>query len=185
MKYYNIIGGVNGVGKSSLAGVLYSRIDDMGEIIDPDDIARKQNCGNIEAGRIAKLLINEYIDDGISFTQETTLSSVSILKTIRLAKENNYRIRLFYVGVGSMEESLLRIENRVRKGGHNIPVHDVERRYSKRFDDVKKVLKYCNEAYFYDNENGFVEVGDYRHGKFYVDELYLPDWYVELIEHCR
>jgi predicted ABC-type ATPase len=35
LKQYTIIGGVNGVGKSSLSGVLRHQLPDMGLIIDP------------------------------------------------------------------------------------------------------------------------------------------------------
>ena len=47
MKYYTIIGGVNGVGKSSLTGVLKKQRTDMGMIIDTDmrpDKRRKRSC---------------------------------------------------------------------------------------------------------------------------------------------
>jgi len=38
MKIYTIIGGVNGVGKSSFTGVLKSRTTDLGVIVDVDKI---------------------------------------------------------------------------------------------------------------------------------------------------
>ena len=38
MKIYTIIGGVNGVGKSSLTGVLSAKSNDLGVIIDTDKI---------------------------------------------------------------------------------------------------------------------------------------------------
>lgn len=42
MKSYTMIGGVNGVGKSSLSGVLCRQLTDMGNIIDPDNIAAQE-----------------------------------------------------------------------------------------------------------------------------------------------
>ena len=42
MKIYTIIGGVNGVGKSSLTGVLASESNDLGVIIDTDKITALQ-----------------------------------------------------------------------------------------------------------------------------------------------
>lgn len=41
MRTYTIIGGVNGVGKSSFTGVLKERCTDLGTIIDVDKIDRK------------------------------------------------------------------------------------------------------------------------------------------------
>ena len=79
-----------------------------------------------------------------------------------------------------MEESLGRIRNRVAKGGHNIPREDVERRFSTRFEDVLRVLPYCDEARFFDNDNGFVEVAEYRNGELFPRVANPPRWLREL-----
>ncbi|MDR1689048.1 MAG: zeta toxin family protein [Clostridiales bacterium] len=179
MKIYTIIAGVNGVGKSSLSGVLKSTRADLGCIIDPDRIAA-QNSNNALAGKIAVKKIRQLLSDGVSFTQETTLSGGFIKKTVKAAHENGYFIRLFYIGLNSSEESVKRIKNRVQKGGHNIPSSDVLRRFSKRFADLKAVLVYCQEGYFYDNENGFLQVGEYRNGEFIPTTTEIPEWYNEL-----
>lgn len=172
MKIYTIIGGVNGVGKSSLTGVLVRKTDDLGIIIDTNKI-------NAEFGGDR---IDDCLEKGLSFTQETTLSGVRTLKTIRRAIGLDYHVRLYYVGVSSCEESLIRISNRVRKGGHDIPAEDVQRRYDKRFDDLAAVLPYCSEAEFWDNENGFVKVGEYKNGQLTVYSDSPPDWIKQLAE---
>ena len=69
------------------------------------------------------------------------------------------------MGLDTVQESLQRIENRVRRGGHNIPHDDVTRRFEGRWEAVAKVLPYCDEAEFYDNNNGFVMVAVYRNGE--------------------
>ena len=159
MKIYTIVGGVNGVGKSSFTGALKGRTTDLGVIIDIDKITA-------DLGSSAALKkINECISKGISFTQETTLSGYKTEATAKDVKALGYRVRLFYVGLDTVEESLQRIENRVRRGGHNIPHDDVTRRFDGRWDAVAKVLPYCDEAQFYDNNNGFVMVAVYRNGE--------------------
>lgn len=168
MKTYTVIGGVNGVGKSSLTGVLKNLRYDMGMIIDCE--TRK------DADRTAE----NCLENGVDFTQETTLSGKKTFKTIIKAKEKDYYIRLFYVAVSSAEESLTRIGNRVKKGGHDIPSEDVKRRFSKRYDDLLAILPYCNEVHFYDNENGFEEVGEYRNGTLSVTAEEPPKWLIEL-----
>ena len=149
MKIYTIIGGVNGVGKSSLSGVLSAENTDLGIIIDTDKLTAELGGDRIKGGKLAIEKIEDCLFKGVNFTQETTLSGVRTLKTIRKARELNYFIRLYYVGVSSSGESIRRIKNRVEKGGHNIPSADVERRYNKRFEDLAKVLPYCDEAVFF------------------------------------
>ena len=121
----------------------------------------------------------------ICFTQETTLSGRKTLDTIKRAIAKDYYIRLYYVGLDTMEESLLRIENRVKKGGHNISTDTVANRFSKRFDDLIAVLSYCNKATFYDNNNGFVTVAKYKNGELHTIGQYSPDWLKELIEKLK
>ncbi len=180
MKIYTIIGGVNGVGKSSLSGVLSAENSDLGIIIDTDKITAENGGDRIKGGKIAIERINNCLEKGINFTQETTLSGVRTLKTIQKARELNYFIRLYYVGISSSDESISRIANRVSKGGHNIPPEDVKRRYAKRFDDLIKILPYCNEAVFFDNENGFIEKAEYRNGTLITKGEKIPEWIKEL-----
>lgn len=182
MKIYTIIGGVNGVGKSSLSGVLSAENSDLGIIIDTDKITAENGGDRIKGGKIAIERINNCLEKGINFTQETTLSGVRTLKTIQKARELNYFIRLYYVGISSSAESISRIANRVLKGGHNIPPEDVKRRYAKRFDDLIKILPYCNEAVFFDNENGFIEKAEYRNGTLITKGGNIPEWIKELGE---
>jgi len=147
MKIYTIIAGVDGVGKSSLFGILSREVKNLGR------------------------------------TFITTLSGHRILNTVKRAMEKGYYIRLYYVGLNTVEESLVRIENRVKKGGHNIPDADVKRRFNKRFEDLTTILQYCNEATFYDNENGFVAVAEYKNGEILQIGNLKPEWLNELLEY--
>lgn len=182
MKIYTIVAGVNGCGKSSLTGVLRTEIDNLGKIIDVDKITTACGGNVIEGGKKAISIIDECLEKEICFTQETTLSGKKTLDTIKRAIEKNYYIRLYYVGLDTIQESLIRIENRVKKGGHNIDTDAVEKRFNKRFDDLLLVLPYCNEATFYDNDNGFVTVAKYKNGELQPTGSKQPKWLVELIE---
>ena len=69
--------------------------------------------------------INECIEKGVSFTQETTLSGRRTEATAREVVEKGYRVRLYYIGLDSAAESVSRIANRVKRGGHDIPTQGV------------------------------------------------------------
>ena len=158
MKRFTLLGGVNGVGKTSLTGVL-ARVDSsLGVIVNADELIKIHNS-KLEGGKAALGIISHCLEKELDFSQETTLAGNRVLRTIQAAKNKGYHIRLFYVALGSAEESLRRIENRVRKGGHDIPEKDVRRRFNNRFEDLAKVLPYCDEVHFFDNENGFVFAG--------------------------
>ena len=183
MKTYTIVAGVNGAGKSSLTGVLRTEMTNLGKIVDVDKMIVKCGGNVIEGGKKSIELIDACLEKEICFTQETTLSGHRILNTVKKAIEKGYYIRLYYVGLNSVEESLVRIENRVKKGGHNIPDSDVIRRFNKRFEDLVAILQYCDEATFYDNENGFVAVAEYKNGEILQIGNLQPQWLKELMEH--
>ncbi|MBQ6928651.1 MAG: hypothetical protein IJQ36_10130 [Oscillospiraceae bacterium] len=180
MKVYTIIGGVNGTGKSSLTGVLKAQRSDLGQIIDVDRITAENGGSAILGGKIALARIAECLDRGLSFTQETTLAGRKTELTAKDARERGYSVRLYYIGLDSAEECLARIENRVRHGGHDIREEDVLRRFAGRWEAVAKVLLYCDEAYFFDNYNGFAEAAEYLNGELTVKGSRPPAWVLEL-----
>ena len=182
MKYYTIIGGVNGTGKSSLTGVLRTQLKDLGQIIDVDKITAQNGLTPLEGGKEALRRIEQCLKKGVCFTQETTLSGFKTERTAAEARELGYSIRLFYVGLDSPEECLIRIENRVKHGGHNIREQDVNRRFAGRWEALKAILPYCNEVHLFDNYNGFVEVAEYRNGELLLKGDNRPDWVLELKE---
>lgn len=176
MNSYVLIAGVNGTGKTSLRGVLEGQGVLFGHIIDADAIAKQNNYDNIKAGKMAISEINYCLENNLSFTQETTLSGHRTERTIRQARKQGYMVTMYYVGLNSKEESLSRIANRVRKGGHSIPKDDVIRRFNKRTDSLKEILPLCDKVIFYDNENGFVKVAEITNNKFSYTNGYRPQW---------
>ena len=53
------------------------------------------------------------------------------------------------------------------------------KRFSKRFEDL------CNEAAFYDNDNGFVTVAKYKNGELRPIGYKSPKWLTELMEKIK
>ena len=90
MKVYTIVGGVNGVGKSSFTGVLKSRTTELGVIVDIDKITAQLGGNSLEGGRRAIRIMESCIKDGVSFTQETTLSGHRARAAARKAKDAGY-----------------------------------------------------------------------------------------------
>lgn len=180
MKKYTIIGGVNGTGKSSFTGVMKSGVTDLGVIVDVDKLTVSAGGNPLDGGRIALQKIHDCLDKGICFTQESTLSGGFVPKTARKAQDMGYYVRLYYIGLDSVEESLQRIANRVERGGHDIPAEDVKRRFSERWKALAAVLPYCDEAVFYDNDNGFQVVAAYRNGELLLMGECRPKWILEL-----
>ena len=154
-KAYTLFAGVNGAGKSTLYKLLNL---DFGVRINLDEIIKARFNGywndsaiQTEAGRIAVRLIKDCIDNGKSFNQETTLTGLSILTTIKKAKNRGFKINLYYVGLENVELSINRVATRVRAGGHGIPIDVLRRRYEQSFENLKTILPFCDSVSIYDN----------------------------------
>ena len=106
MKTCTIIGGIDGVGKSSLLGVLRAVRTDLGLVVDEKEKAASER-------------IETALKDGISFSYETTLHGEFSKELCRRAKDAGYAVRLYYVGLDPVDENLLRIKNRAKNGGLN------------------------------------------------------------------
>lgn len=183
MRQYTIVGGVNGVGKTTFIKSLKEQCASVGEIIDPDRITADVGGNALIGCKIALRRIRKCIEDHSSFLQETTLSGYKTEATIKEAKKQGYHIRLVYIGLDTVDESLRRIQNRVKLGGHDIPHNVVIRRFEHRWGSVAKVLPYCDEAAFYDNNSGFVQVAEYSNGEYHRVGCHSCPWIDQMEEH--
>ena len=64
----------------------------------------------------------------ISF--ETVFSHESKLDYMKKAKAAGYKIYLYFVATESPEINVMRVANRVRKGGHDVPEDKIRKRYT-------------------------------------------------------
>jgi len=149
-----IIAGPNGSGKSTLT----RSVDFEGRerLLDPDAIARGLNPSNpsaaaIAAGREVLKRTEHYLNRGVSFAVETTLSSRGRVELIRQAKSRGYEIHLLFIGLDSSERCIARIRNRAARGGHGVPDADVRRRYARSAANAAQALPLADVAKFYDN----------------------------------
>lgn len=179
---YILFAGVNGSGKSTLYK-LYHKYENLPRI-NSDEIARQigdwtDNITQMKAGRTAIKLLKEYFRDKITFNQETTLCGKSILKNVESAKKLGYKVEIHYIGIDDVEICKQRIRSRVLAGGHGIPDADVERRYKESFTNMRKLLPFCDKAYFYDNTDYFTLIAAYENNIFdvRVGNREIPRWF--------
>lgn len=172
MKTCTIIGGIDGVGKSSLLGVLRAVRTDLGLVIDEKEKAASE--------RFETALKNE-----INFSYETTLHGEFSKALCRRAKDAGYAVRLYYIALDLVDENLLRIKNRAKNGGSNAVPQEVQAQYFHRFDNLTTILSYCDSADFYDNYNGFVLVARKVDGRIEPIGDYRPQWITQLLSVAK
>ena len=166
---FTVIGGPNGAGKSTYAEGLAARSCPLGEVVNPDMIAAvlpgPDATRDTRAGRETLKRTRALIANGQTFSRETTLSGSEILRTMQGAKEAGFTVNLFFVGVDSLETSRRRVEDRVSKGGHDIPRHVQERRFGRSFANAVRAVRVADTTVFvHSREEQFQSVGMARHG---------------------
>lgn len=178
---YSLIAGPNGAGKSTLYRVV-SDIDreKLGTRVNYDEIFK--HCGDeLLAGRRCVEFIHECILEKQTFHQETTLAGRSIIKTIKDAKKNDFKVNLHYVGLDSYSKAIGRVRNRVLNDGHDVPINDIISRYNKSLELLPKVMILCDNIYIYDNSDQYRMI--FSKKKMETPNIYgkLPKWISEIM----
>lgn len=158
-----IISGCNGAGKTTASLTIFPDILDCREFVNADNIAAGISPFNpesvaIEAGRIMLHRIDELLHMGVDFALETTLATRSYVSLVREAKSRGYAVSLIYIWLNSPDLALQRVAERVQKGGHNIPVDVVRRRYKKGVHNLFHLfMPICDTWIIADNSFGSLE----------------------------
>ena len=180
-KEYIIVAGVNGAGKTTL----FQTNDYFFQTprINLDEIVREfgswKNTKDIsKAGMIAVRKINDYFYNNESFNQETTLCGKSIFRNIDIAIRKGYIVKLYYIGVDSVDIAKKRVHKRVIDGGHGVPDKDIERRYTESLNNLRMVLNKCDKTYIYDNTYDFKRIAIFENDKCVWKAERLPDWFM-------
>ena len=187
LKQYTIFAGVNGAGKTSLYNTVFSKSEALGKRINLDEIVRelgdwRDNRLQLEAGQKAVRLVHQFLREGISFHQETTLAGKSIFHTIKKAKNTGFEIVMYYVGVNNYDIAKERIQSRIAKGGHGVDENLVEKRFSISLEHLKLAIPLCDTVHIYDNSSDTLSyILSIKHGVIEETALSLPQWFESVI----
>ena len=154
----HVLAGVNGAGKSSIGGAAVRQHG--GEYFNPDEVARAirekapaltQAAVNSVAWRQGASLLNRAIEARLEFTFETTLGGNTITSLLTKAAAQGIEVHVWYVGLVSPELHIERVQARVSRGGHDIPAHDIHRRYEHSRLNLIALLPHLTTLHVYDN----------------------------------
>jgi len=91
------------------------------------------------------------LDSESSFAFETVFSHPSKLDEIRFAKENGYKIYLYFIATNTPLLNIERVNTRSAKGGHSVPPEKIEERYYRSLDNAYEAMLLADRAFFFDN----------------------------------
>jgi predicted ABC-type ATPase len=153
-----VLAGVNGAGKSSIAGATFR--DRGADYYNPDEAARElkaanpaldQAQANSAAWHRGRELLERAITGSLDFAFETTLGAATIPRLLADAARKGMAVHVWYVGLATPELHIARVQARVARGGHDIPQAAIRRRFEHSRLNLIALLPMLATLRVYDN----------------------------------
>jgi predicted ABC-type ATPase len=153
-----VLAGVNGAGKSSIAGAAFRAAG--AEYYNPDEAARALIAANptltqADANSVAwhegVKMLKRAIAEHKDFAFETTLGANTIPRLLAQAASQGIEIYIWYVGLSSPELHIERVRARVRRGGHDIAAEHIHRRFERSRLNLIDLMPHLTALRVYDN----------------------------------
>lgn len=182
MKEIVLVGGPNGAGKTTFIESFldhyqfeYLGADKIAYDLCPDDVESVA----IQAGREFIKRVRSCCDNGDNVIVESTLSGVSLAKHIKRFRDRGYLVRVIFISIPNAKVSAQRVELRVSKGGHKVPIEDIERRYLRTYQNFWHVYRPLADRWFiYSNQNNNHQLKAFGDSKCYdmFDKPFMQDF---------
>lgn len=153
-----VLAGVNGAGKSSVAGAAIRAVG--GEYFNPDEATQRimaANPGatlpeaNAAAWAQGRRLLERAVDERLVYTFETTLGGTTITRLLEMALDRRLEVHVRYVGLAGVELHIERVRARATSGGHDIPEAKIRERYQNSRVNLIRLLPRLTTLSVFDN----------------------------------
>lgn len=151
-----VLAGVNGAGKSSVAGAALERAG--ATFYNPDRATLRYVAaglsledGNVRAWHQGRRLLERAIRERLDYAFETTLGGRTITRMLLEAAEQGIRVRVWYVGLVSPELHIERVRERAARGGHDVPEQKIRERWDSSRQNLIRLLPHVAELTVWDN----------------------------------
>ena len=196
-----IITGSNGAGKSTV-GTTYLPVEIQKNylVFDGDKLAlqkRRELSATIKSFKEARKSADEWMykqfDDQVKnainsrdhFAYEGHFRNTDTLKTPRKFKKNRYEVSLIFMGLADPHQSELRVIDRAKQGGHNVPVYEIESNFYGNIVTLNKYHKLFDEVLVIDTSNSLQHNVLLHLRKFevlfYTPLKEQPDWFIKFL----
>ena len=158
MSHIYVLAGVNGAGKSSIAGAAFR--ENGADYYNPDEAARElkvanpgldQTQANSAAWHRGRELLGRAIAGGLDFAFETTLGASTIPRLLTDAARRGISVHVWYAGLATPELHIARVKARVARGGHDIPEEAIRQRFEHSRLNLIQLLPVLAALRVYDN----------------------------------
>jgi predicted ABC-type ATPase len=130
---------------------------------------------------IADFLREQLLASQMSFSFETVMSHSSKVEFFGRARTTGYRTYLYFVATDSPSLNVLRIQNRVAQGEHDVPKEKIVDRYDRCLKLLGSAISEAYRAYVFDNSGAepiwLAEWTPDGRAQLKVHRTMLPEWF--------
>lgn len=134
---------------------------------------------------IADFLRKRLLQEGKRFSFETVFSHVSKLNIMREAKDQGYKVYLYFISTESPEINKARVASRKAQGGHDVSEPLIESRYYRSLDFLYEACQLAYQVFFFDNSKEGEDSVMFAHFKVVrnkkkwdkINKKDVPEWF--------
>ncbi len=188
MKQLWLLVGGNGAGKSTFYRLV---LEPLGlPFVNADRLAQLVDLGgeeerSYEAALLEEQQRNTLLLSGASFCFETVYSHPSKIDFTARAKALGYFVIMVVIHLEQAELNTARVAQRVREGGHNVPIKKLLTRIPRMLEQVKASIPLCDELRVFDNssaEDPFQPVMTIKMGEVELHQHPVSRWAAQLLD---
>jgi predicted ABC-type ATPase len=183
-----VVGGTNGVGKSTIREEL---LGPSIPYINADFIAKelKTQQASLMLAELARQYGSEqmkkYIAEGESFGFENNLHEAKTFQWLEEMQKKGYRIEIFYIGTANLQITTKRIQERVKRGEHHVPPDEVFARYENGLKLMRHYFSMPDKLLLIDNTNFRFTCLEAEKGIISYQKPKAPTWVKEFVESLQ
>ncbi|HUP62988.1 MAG TPA: AAA family ATPase [Thermoanaerobaculia bacterium] len=152
-----VLAGVNGGGKSSVGGRILRRR--AMNYFNPDEAAARireelgcsADVANAYAWDAGKQLLEKAIRERTNHAFEATLGGTTMPRLLGEAADAGFEVRVWFVGLATVEQHIARVQARVARGGHDIPEAKIRERWDASRRNLVVLMPRLTELRVFDN----------------------------------
>lgn len=131
-----------------------------------------------EAALIADIIRHELLAQGKKMSFETVMSHSSKIEFFKQAKENGYKVYLYFICTESAHINVERVGLRVEKGGHPVDPKKIVSRYKNSLALLKDTIPYCYRTFIFDNseDQAYLILEVTNKGSIEILQEEIPHW---------
>lgn len=146
------------------------------------DFYETKNINDYFVAFLADTIRKALLEQQLCFSFETVMSHPSKLDFLRMAKDNGYKVYLYFVTLQDSHLNVLRVKTRVKAGGHGVGKRKIVDRYKRTMGLLFEAIRIVDSAYLFDNSGSELKlIAQKEDGKLITKGDYIPVWYKKYV----